>query len=60
VVRQEVIRELLESGDASDPNAKPRPISMKDFERSIDNRKPSVSMEMIKEYDKWFEQFKAL
>ena len=60
VVRQEVIRELFESGRDSDPNAKPRPISMRDFKRSIENRKPSVSKEMIKEYDKWFEQFKAL
>jgi len=60
VVRQEVIRELFESGAADDTKAKPRPLSMVDFKRAISNRKPSVSKEMIKEYDKWFDQFKAL
>jgi SpoVK/Ycf46/Vps4 family AAA+-type ATPase len=60
VVRQEVIRELFESGEADDTKAKPRPLSMVDFKRAISNRKPSVSKEMIKEYDKWFDQFKAL
>jgi SpoVK/Ycf46/Vps4 family AAA+-type ATPase len=33
---------------------------MADFKRAIVNRKPSVSKDMIKEYDKWFDQFKAL
>ena len=60
VVRQEVIRELFESGAAENTTAKPRPLSMNDFKRSISNRKPSVSKEMMKEYDKWFDQFKAL
>ena len=60
VVRQEVIRELFESGAADDTTTKPRPLSMIDFERSISNRKPSVSKDMMKEYEKWFEQFKAL
>ncbi|MDP2900856.1 MAG: AAA family ATPase [Candidatus Bathyarchaeota archaeon] len=60
VVRQEVIRELFESGAAENTTAKPRPLSMADFKRAITNRKPSVSKEMIKEYDKWFDQFKAL
>ena len=60
VVRQEVIRELFESGKANDSNNKPRSISMKDFKLSISNRKPSVSNEMIESYNKWFDQFKAL
>ena len=60
VVRQEVIRELFESGEADNTTKKPRPLSMKDFKNAISNRKPSVSKEMIKEYDKWFDQFKAL
>ncbi len=60
VVRQEVIRELFESGRADNVDSKPRPISMEDLTRTISNRKPSVSPEMIKEYDKWFDQFKAL
>jgi len=33
---------------------------MGDFKHAITNRKPSVSAEMMKEYDKWFDQFKAL
>jgi len=60
VVRQEVIRELFESGEAEDTTKKPRSLGMTDFKRAISNRKPSVSKEMIKEYDKWFDQFKAL
>lgn len=60
VVRQEVIRELFESGKAVDPNNRPRNISMKDFKVAINNRKPSVSMEMMESYNKWFDQFKAL
>jgi SpoVK/Ycf46/Vps4 family AAA+-type ATPase len=60
VVRQEVIRELFESGVAENPDSKPRLLTLDDFKRAILNRKPSVSNDMIKEYDKWFEQFKAL
>lgn len=60
VVRQEVIRELFESGMAEDPGSRPRLLSMVDFKRAVSNRRPSVSADMIKEYDKWFEQFKAL
>ncbi|HIH88349.1 TPA: AAA family ATPase [Candidatus Bathyarchaeota archaeon] len=60
VVRQEVIRELFESGRADNSDSKPRPISMEGLTRTISNRKPSVSHEMINEYDKWFDQFKAL
>ncbi len=60
VVRQEVIRELFESGEADNTTKKPRPLSMGDFKHAITNRKPSVSKEMMKEYDKWFDQFKAL
>jgi SpoVK/Ycf46/Vps4 family AAA+-type ATPase len=60
VVRQEVIRELFESGAAENTTTKPRPLNMGDFTRAVSNRKPSVSNDMIKEYDKWFDQFKAL
>ena len=60
VVRQEVIRELFESGEADDTLKRPRALSMVDFRHAIVNRKPSVSAEMMKEYDKWFDQFKAL
>ena len=60
VVRQEVIRELFESGRAVDTKAEPRPIGMGDFVHSIESRKPSVSRQMVESYDKWFDQFKAL
>jgi len=38
----------------------PRPITMSDFKEIISRRKPSVSMEMIRAYYKWSEQFRAL
>jgi vacuolar protein-sorting-associated protein 4 len=38
----------------------PRPITMADFKEIITRRKPSVSMEMIRAYYKWSEQFRAL
>ena len=38
----------------------PRGITMKDFRETMARRKPSVSMDMIRAYYKWSEQFKAL
>ena len=38
----------------------PRAITMADFKEIVTRRKPSVSMEMIRAYYKWSEQFKAL
>jgi len=38
----------------------PRPITTADFKEIITRRKPSVSMEMIRAYYKWSEQFRAL
>ena len=38
----------------------PRDISVKDFRETMARRKPSVSMDMIRAYYKWSEQFKAL
>jgi len=38
----------------------PRDISVKDFRETMARRKPSVSMDMIRSYYKWSEQFKAL
>jgi len=40
--------------------AQPRSITMTDFKEIIERRKPSVSMEMIRAYYKWSEQFRAL
>jgi hypothetical protein len=33
---------------------------MKDFKRKLEERKPSVSSDMIKMYNRWFDGFKAL
>jgi len=55
-----VIGELFESGLASDKQAQPRPISMDDFTTILEERKPSVSLDMIASYNRWFEAFKAL
>lgn len=59
-VRLEVIRELFESGQAENRLAQPRPVALKDFMETLGGRKPSVSQKMVVEYEKWFEQFKAL
>lgn len=55
-----VIGEFFESGRANDREAKPRPVTMGDFRQILEDRKPSVSLEMIASYTKWFDAFKAL
>lgn len=45
---------------AGEEKPQPRPITMSDFKEIITRRKPSVSMEMIRAYYKWSEQFRAL
>lgn len=55
-----VIGEFFESGRAEDSNAKPRAVDMKDFHQILEDRKPSVSLDMVASYAKWFDAFKAL
>jgi SpoVK/Ycf46/Vps4 family AAA+-type ATPase len=55
-----VVNELFESGKAMEAQSNPRSISMNDFKEIIKMRKPSVSIDMIRAYMKWSEQFKAL
>jgi vacuolar protein-sorting-associated protein 4 len=55
-----VIGEFFESGQARDKQAKPRSISMHDFHQILEDRKPSVSVEMLTSYTKWSDAFKAL
>jgi SpoVK/Ycf46/Vps4 family AAA+-type ATPase len=55
-----LIGEFFESGKANDRRAKPRPLTMEDFRQILEERKPSVSIEMLALYDRWFESFKAL
>lgn len=40
--------------------AKPRPINMRDFLEILEKRKPSINREMLAQYEKWFNEFKAL
>lgn len=58
-VQLRVVSELFESGKISDMRAKPRPITMEDFNHVISRRRPSITQEMIKAYEVWAENFKA-
>ena len=55
-----VVNELFESGRASDERSNTRSLNITDFKEIIKIRKPSVSVDMIKAYMKWSDQFKAL
>jgi len=55
-----LIGEFFESGKAMDREAKPRPLTMADFRQILEERKPSVSLDMLSQYNRWFEAFKAL
>lgn len=55
-----LIGEFFESGKANDKMAKPRPLTMDDFRQILEDRKPSVSLDMLALYNRWFEAFKAL
>jgi SpoVK/Ycf46/Vps4 family AAA+-type ATPase len=64
-VQLKVVNEMFSTADYKEPVAGenpsgPRDVSMKDFRETIVRRKPSVSMDMIRAYYKWSEQFKAL
>ena len=64
-VQLKVVNEMFNSSDYREPVAgekstEPRDIAMKDFRETITRRKPSVSMDMVRAYYKWSEQFKAL
>jgi SpoVK/Ycf46/Vps4 family AAA+-type ATPase len=55
-----VVGEFFESGKAKDKLALPRAIVMDDFKNILESRKPSVSLDMVASYNRWFEAFKAL
>ncbi|MBS7646380.1 MAG: AAA family ATPase [Candidatus Bathyarchaeia archaeon] len=55
-----VIGEFFESGQAANKLAKPRALRMSDFRQILEERKPSVSLDMLTLYNRWFEAFKAL
>jgi SpoVK/Ycf46/Vps4 family AAA+-type ATPase len=55
-----VVGEFFESGRAKDKQAQPRSIAMEDFRGILESRRPSVSVDMVASYNKWFDAFKAL
>lgn len=55
-----VVDELFQSGKGLDSDANTRSITEFDFKEILKMRKPSVSMDMIRAYIRWSEQFKAL
>ena len=59
-VQLHVVNELFESGRAMEDGTNTRPINMTDFRDILRIRKPSVSVEMIRAYMRWSDQFKAL
>jgi len=59
-VQLRVVNELFESGKAMEMGTNPRAISNTDFKEILKIRKPSVSVDMIRAYMRWSDQFKAL
>jgi hypothetical protein len=55
-----LIGEFFETGQASNKQAKPRFLTMDDFRQILEERKPSVSLDMVSLYTRWSEAFKAL
>jgi SpoVK/Ycf46/Vps4 family AAA+-type ATPase len=54
-----VVRELFQSQKITE-RSRPRAISMEDIREILRKRRPSVSSEMLRFYDKWYERYKAL
>ena len=64
-VQMEVVNELFRSPDYREPIAgeaasMPRELTMMDFKNIKIKRKPSVSIDMVRAYHKWSDQFRAL
>ncbi|MEM0272726.1 MAG: ATP-binding protein, partial [Thermoprotei archaeon] len=55
-----VVRELFESNQANKPGSMPRKITMDDFRKVLENRKPSVSPDLLASYKTWYDYYKAL
>ena len=55
-----LIGEFFETGQALNKEAKPRALNMADFRQILEERKPSVSLDMLTSYNRWFDAFKAL
>ena len=59
-VQLRVVDELFQSGKGLDSDSSTRSITESDFKEILKMRKPSVSIDMIRAYARWSEQFKAL
>ncbi|HET8720095.1 MAG TPA: AAA family ATPase [Candidatus Nitrosotenuis sp.] len=64
-VQLRIVNELFSNPEYKEPVAgesplQPRDLNMNDFKEMMARRKPSVSMDMIRAYYKWSEQFRAL
>lgn len=59
-VQLKVVRELFMSGKADDKDSQPRLITLDDFKQVLDSRRPSVSVEMLRAYSNWSDNYKAL
>lgn len=59
-VHLKVVREFFMRCKPDDQQAKLRSITMKDFSEVLLERRPSVTKEMLAQYEQWFERFKAL
>ena len=64
-VQLKVVNEMFHTPEYVEPVngeslSQPRDLMMKDFRETMARRKPSVSMDAIRAYYKWSEQFKAL
>lgn len=55
----EVVREFFEKGNPNDKHASPKPVSMGNFINALRKRKPSVSLNLTKNYLAWFEGYGA-
>jgi vacuolar protein-sorting-associated protein 4 len=55
-----LIGEFFETGQAMNKEATPRALTMADFRQILEERKPSVSLDMLTSYNRWFDAFKAL
>lgn len=54
-----VVRELFQSQKITE-RSRPRAISMEDIREILHKRRPSVSSDTLRFYDKWYERYKAL
>jgi len=59
-VHLKAVREFFESHATTDFKATLRSIQKSDFHAVLNERKPSISMNTLALYEKWYERFKAL